>query len=67
MQRWIFFAVTRLEIKKDKLENKMKESNLLVVISGVSDVGKSEVIKRLLNYTELNSQKLITVHQKPGK
>ena len=38
----------------------MKENNLLVVISGVSGVGKSEIIKRLLNYAELNSQKLIT-------
>lgn len=38
----------------------MKESNLLVIISGVSGVGKSEVMKRLLTYPELNSQKLIT-------
>ncbi|CAJ0746953.1 20986_t:CDS:2 [Entrophospora sp. SA101] len=38
----------------------MKESNLLVIISGVSGVGKSEVMKRLLTYSELNSQKLIT-------
>ena len=38
----------------------MKKSNLLVIISGVSGVGKSEVMKRLLTDPELNSQKLIT-------
>ena|SRR5437868_15534582 len=38
----------------------MKKSNLLVIISGVSGVGKNEVMKRLLTYPELNGQKLIT-------
>src|SRR5205085_11115018 len=43
----------------------MKESNLLVIISGVSGVGKSEVMKRLLTYPELNIQKLITTTTRP--
>ncbi|CAG8581104.1 5074_t:CDS:2 [Ambispora gerdemannii] len=38
----------------------MKEDAALIIISGVSGVGKSEVMKRLLTYPELNSQRLIT-------
>src|SRR4051812_48936890 len=45
----------------------MKESNVLVVISGVSGVGKSEVMKRVLTYSELNIQKLITATTRPPR
>ena len=45
----------------------MKESNLLIIISGVSGVGKSEVMKRLLTYPELNIQKLITTTTRPPR
>jgi len=38
----------------------MKEDTALIIISGVSGVGKSEVMKILLTYPELNSQRLIT-------
>jgi len=38
----------------------MKEDAALIIISGVSGVGKSEVMKRLLTDPELNSLKLIT-------
>jgi guanylate kinase len=41
--------------QKDKLISKFA----LVIISGPSGVGKSEVVKRLSNYPELNSQQLI--------
>lgn len=45
----------------------MKEENMLVIISGVSGVGKSEVMKRLLTYPELNSQRLITTTTRPPR
>src|SRR6185295_16191921 len=41
--------------QKEKLISKFA----LVIISGPSGVGKSEVVKRLSNYPELNSQQLI--------
>jgi len=39
----------------------------LVIISGVSGVGKNEVTKRLLTYSELNSQKLVTTTRLPRR
>lgn len=42
-------------------------NNVLIIVSGPSGVGKSEIVKRLLNYQELNSQYLIGFTTRPPR